>query len=47
MLRYVFISARRLRCPVNDVLRKAVFHAKNRQTEYKFRAEWRIVENIL
>lgn len=39
MLRYVFISAWRLRCTVNDVLRKAVFHAKNRQTEYKFRAE--------
>lgn len=47
MLLSVFISARRLRCPVNDVLRKAVFHVKNRPTEYKFRAEWRIVENIL
>ena len=47
MLRYVFISARRLHCPVNDVLRKAVFRVKNKPTEYKFRAEWRIVENIL
>ena len=47
MLLSVFISARRLRCPVNDVLRKAVFRVKNRPTEYKFRAEWRIVENIL
>lgn len=47
MLRYVFISAWRLRCTVNDVLRKAVFRVKNRQTEYKFSAEWRIVENIL
>lgn len=47
MLLSVFISARRLRCTVNDVLRKAVFRVKNRQTEYKIRAEWRIVENIL
>lgn len=39
MLRYVFNSARRRCRPVNDVLRKAVFHAKNRQTEYKIRAE--------
>ena len=30
MLLSVFIFAQRLRCPVNDVLRKAVFHAKNR-----------------